>query len=71
MAEILPTPDAGTWLKITGTSDVADPPRAGTWLRIVGSVGPSEVRAGTWLRIDSVSFSTKVNRVSVGMILAN
>ena len=48
MAEITPTPRAGTWLKITGTPDVADPPRAGTWLRIVGSVGPSEARRNGW-----------------------
>ncbi len=34
MAEITPTPDAGTWLRITGVPDVADPPRAGTWLRV-------------------------------------
>ena len=74
MPQIIPTPAAGTWLRIDSVGFTAADeyqPRAGTWLRIVGSVGPSQPRAGTWLRIDSVGFVARANKVSVGMLLAN
>lgn len=33
MAQITPTPAAGTWLRILGDTS-PDGPRAGTWLRV-------------------------------------
>lgn len=40
MAQITPTPRAGTWLRILGDTS-PDGPRAGTWLRVDAvSFGP-------------------------------
>jgi hypothetical protein len=67
MAEILPTPRAGTWLKIDSATIVDTTPRAGTWLRMLPDIGPSGPRAGTWLRIDGVTFR-RTDGWSVGFL---
>ena len=67
MAEILPTPAAGTWLRIDTVEIVETQPRAGTWLRILGNTSPDGPRAGTWLRVDAVDFR-RTDGWSVGSI---
>lgn len=67
MAEILPTPAAGTWLRIDTVEIVETQPRAGTWLRILGNTSPDGPRAGTWLRVDAVSFGSSAGW-SVGFL---
>ena len=71
MAEITPTPAAGTWLRVDSMEIQDSAPRAGTWLRMQPDVGPGGPRAGTWLRIDAVDLAPVRPRTSVGMILAN
>ena len=67
MAQITPTPAAGTWLRIDSVEFADSTPRAGTWLRILPNVGPGGPRAGTWLRIDAVDFR-RTDGWSVGSI---
>lgn len=68
MAEILPTPAAGTWLRIDSVEIVETQPAAGTWLRILPNTDGSDLGVGTWLRIDAVDFRRPVDGWSVGMI---
>lgn len=52
MAEITPTPRAGTWLESTGVGYPADTqPRAGSWLKMDGLLAV-QPRAGSWLKMD-------------------
>ncbi len=52
MAEITPTPRAGSWLESTGVGFDADTqPRAGSWLNNSGSLAVLP-RAGSWLKMD-------------------
>lgn len=61
MAEILPTPAAGTWLRIDSVEIVETQPAAGTWLRILPNTDGSDLGVGTWLRIDAVDFRRPVD----------
>jgi len=68
MAEITPTPAAGTWLRVDSMEIQDSAPRAGTWLRMQPDVGPGgPPRAGTWLRIDAVDFR-RTDGWSVGFL---
>lgn len=52
MAQITPTPDAGTWLEIVPGASFTEQPDAGSWLEI-SPYGEFEnqPRAGTWLEV--------------------
>ena len=70
MAEITPTPRAGTWLESTGVGYPADTqPRAGTWLESTGVGYPADTqpRAGTWLKMDG-SLAIRRGRRGFGLI---
>ncbi len=67
MAEITPTPRAGTWLESTGVGYPADTqPRAGSWLDNSGSLAV-QPRAGSWLKMDG-SLAIRRGRRGFGLI---
>ncbi len=71
MAEITPDPPVGHWVLISGVSVVEPDFPVGHWVLISGvSVVEPDPPVGHWVLME-VSWTPVVNRVSVGMILAN